>query len=67
MSAPADTDTRQVAHSYFERLINQHDLPYVDELFDPAIAFYDPAIFRRASHRPGPGAKLLQDVLRDFS
>ena len=28
-------DSREVAHSYFQRLINKHDLPYVDELFGP--------------------------------
>ncbi len=59
MSAPASpTDSRQVAHSYFERLINQHDVPYVDELFDPAIAFYDPAI-------PG-GQAMGLDQVRSF-
>jgi steroid delta-isomerase-like uncharacterized protein len=59
MSAPASpTDSRQVAHSYFERLINQHDLLYVDELFDPGIAFYDPAI-------PG-GQAMGLDQVRNF-
>jgi steroid delta-isomerase-like uncharacterized protein len=60
MSAPASpADSRQVAHSYFERLINQHDLPYVDELFDPAIAFYDPAI-------PDGGQAMGLDQVRNF-
>ena len=37
-------DTAAVARSYFERLTNQHDLAFIPDLFDPAIAFYDPAI-----------------------
>lgn len=57
-SAASTADSREVAHSYFERLINQHDLPYVDELFDPAIAFYDPAI-------PG-GQAMGLDQVRSF-
>src|SRR5579862_1611189 len=61
MSAPASpADSRQVAHSYFERLINEHDLAFVDELFDPAIAFYDPAI-------PGGQAMGLDEVRNFFA
>jgi steroid delta-isomerase-like uncharacterized protein len=56
--SPASPDTKAVARSYFERLINQHDLPYVDQLFDPGIAFYDPAI-------PG-GQAMGLDQVRNF-
>lgn len=44
MSVPPSPDIQQVARSYFDRLINTHDLDFVDQLFDPSIAFYDPAI-----------------------
>ena len=37
-------DTERVARSYFEALINKHDLGFVDTLFAPTIAFHDPAI-----------------------
>jgi steroid delta-isomerase-like uncharacterized protein len=37
-------DTRAVATSYFDRLINDHDLGFIPALFDPRIAFHDPAI-----------------------
>jgi len=37
-------DTREIARSYFERLINRHDLGFIPTLFDPAISFHDPAI-----------------------
>ncbi len=37
-------DTKDVARSYFERFVNQHDLSYIPTLFDPGIQFYDPAI-----------------------
>lgn len=60
MSAPASPDSRAVAHSYFDRLINQHDLQFVDQLFDPAIAFYDPAI-------PGGQAMGLDGVRAFFA
>jgi steroid delta-isomerase-like uncharacterized protein len=53
-------DPRAVARSYFERLINQHDLDYADALFDPAIAFRDPAI-------PGGGVDGIPQVKRFFS
>ncbi|HZB95752.1 MAG TPA: ester cyclase, partial [Herpetosiphonaceae bacterium] len=58
MSQPDSPDTREVARSYFEQLINKHDLPFVDQLFDPNIAFYDPAI-------PG-GQALGLDQVRNF-
>ncbi|HEY8684318.1 MAG TPA: ester cyclase [Chloroflexota bacterium] len=38
-------DAKTVAQSYFEELINKHNLPFVDQLFDPAISFHDPALF----------------------
>lgn len=56
-ASPAGPDTRGVARSYFEQLSNQHDLPFVDQLFDPEIAFYDPAI---------PGEAMGLDQVRDF-
>lgn len=37
-------DTEAIAHGYFEKLINVHDLDYIPTLFDPGIQFYDPAI-----------------------
>ena len=37
-------DTEAIARSYFEKLINVHDLGYIPTLFDPGIQFYDPAI-----------------------
>jgi steroid delta-isomerase-like uncharacterized protein len=37
-------DTEAIARSYFEKLINVHDLDYIPTLFDPAIQFHDPAI-----------------------
>jgi steroid delta-isomerase-like uncharacterized protein len=52
-------DVEAVARSYFERLTNQHDLGFIPELFDPAIAFYDPAIV------PG-GETHGHDGLREF-
>jgi|SRR5579871_2238124 len=61
MSTPASPDSRQVAHSYFDRLINTHDLDFVNELFDPSIAFYDPAIV------PGGQAQGLEQVHNFFS
>src|SRR5262249_21347243 len=36
--------TEAVARSYFEKLIDVHDLGYIPTLFDPDIQFYDPAI-----------------------
>jgi steroid delta-isomerase-like uncharacterized protein len=37
-------DTEAIARSYFEKLINVHDLDSIPTLFDPAIQFHDPAI-----------------------
>ena len=37
-------DTEAIARSYFEKLINVHDLDYIPTLFDPNIQFHDPAI-----------------------
>jgi predicted ester cyclase len=37
-------DTEAVASSYFEKLVNVHDLDYIPTLFDPGIQFHDPAI-----------------------
>lgn len=37
-------DTEAIARSYFEKLIDVHDLDYIPTLFDPNIQFYDPAI-----------------------
>jgi predicted ester cyclase len=37
-------DTGAIARSYFEQLINVHDLGYIPTLFDPGIQFHDPAI-----------------------
>jgi steroid delta-isomerase-like uncharacterized protein len=37
-------DTEAIARSYFEKLINVHDLGYIPTLFDPDVQFYDPAI-----------------------
>ncbi len=54
------TDARAVARSYFDRLINQHDLDFADELFDPAIAFRDPAI-------PGGGVDGIPQLKRFFA
>jgi steroid delta-isomerase-like uncharacterized protein len=53
------TDTANVARSYFEELTNKHNLNFIDQLFDPNIAFYDPAII------PGGQATGL-DALRKF-
>jgi len=36
--------SKALAQSYFEKLINVHNLEAVDELFDPGIGFHDPAI-----------------------
>ncbi|HEY3082301.1 MAG TPA: ester cyclase [Chloroflexota bacterium] len=38
------TDVKRVARSYFEELINKHNLGFIETLFDPAIEFHDPAI-----------------------
>lgn len=37
-------DPKSVATRYFEELTNKQDVGFVDELFTPDIAFYDPAI-----------------------
>lgn len=37
-------EVKAVATSYFEQLTNKQNLDFVDELFTPDIAFYDPAI-----------------------
>jgi steroid delta-isomerase-like uncharacterized protein len=37
-------DVKTVARSYFEELTNKQNVDFVDELFTPDIAFYDPAI-----------------------
>jgi steroid delta-isomerase-like uncharacterized protein len=37
-------DTETIARSYFEKLINVHDLDYIPTLFDPGIQFHDPAV-----------------------
>ncbi len=55
------TDTTAIARSYFEELINQHNLAFADQLFDPAVAFYDPAIV------PGGAAMGLAAVKRFFT
>ncbi|MPZ99146.1 MAG: hypothetical protein GEU80_07380 [Dehalococcoidia bacterium] len=52
-------DTEAVARSYFERLINQHDVAFATTLFDPAIGFHDPAI-------PGGGLNGIPQVQRFF-
>jgi steroid delta-isomerase-like uncharacterized protein len=55
------TDTASVARSYFEELTNKRNLDFVDELFTPDIAFYDPAIL------PGGQAMGLDAVRKFFS
>ena len=37
-------DTKAIATSYFEKLINVHDLGYIPTLFTPDVQFYDPAM-----------------------
>ena len=37
-------DVEAVARSYFDELINKHNLDYIPTLFDPSISFHDPAI-----------------------
>src|SRR5215472_681695 len=54
-------DTKAIARSYFDELINKHDLSFADQLFDSEIAFYDPAII------PGGEAKGLEAVKRFFT
>jgi steroid delta-isomerase-like uncharacterized protein len=61
MSTPPSLDTQQVARSYFDRLTNTHDLDFVYQLFDPSIAFYDPAIV------PGGQALGLEAVHNFFA
>lgn len=55
------SDVKAVARSYFEELTNKHDVAFADQLFDPAIAFYDPAII------PGGQAMGLDAVKRFFT
>jgi steroid delta-isomerase-like uncharacterized protein len=52
-------DSTAIARSYFEELINKHNLAFADQLFDSAIAFYDPAII------PGGQAQGL-DAVKGF-
>ena len=35
------TDTEAVARSYFDELINKHNLDYIPTLFDPGISFHN--------------------------
>jgi len=52
-------DVKSVARSYFEELVNKHNLEFVDQLFDSSIAFYDPAII--------PGGKAMGlDAVKAF-
>lgn len=50
-------DTGAVARSYFERLVNRHDLGFIPDLFDPAVAFYDPAIVPGGQAHGHPGVR----------
>lgn len=54
-------DPKAVARSYFDELINKHNLPFIDELFDPAIVFHDPAII------PGGQTSGLDGVRKFFT
>ena len=54
------TDPKVIARSYFEELINKHNLSFADQLFDSAIALYDPAII------PGGQAQGLNAVKQFF-
>ena len=44
MAQPQNADVSAVARSYFDLLINRHDVGFADTLFDPAVSFHDPAI-----------------------
>ncbi len=57
----SQADTGAVAQSYFDRLINRHDLDYIPTLFDPGIQFHDPAIV------PGGQTSGLDGVHNFFS
>lgn len=54
-------DVKAVARSYFEELIDRHDVAFADGLFDSEIAFFDPAII------PGGQAHGLAAVKNFFS
>jgi steroid delta-isomerase-like uncharacterized protein len=52
-------DVKATATSYFEELVNKHNVAFADQLFDPAVAFYDPAII------PG-GQAMGVDAVKGF-
>ena len=54
-------DPKVIARSYFQDLINKHNLSFADQLFDSAIALYDSAII------PGGQAQGLNAVKQFFT